>query len=57
MRMNNIEKSVESISTVDENHYIVIVNFIDEYAYQDGSGETGNGVLLIKLRYRITEIC
>ncbi|SME23360.1 Bacterial dynamin-like protein [Bacillus mobilis] len=39
MRMNNIEKSVESISTVDENHYIVIVNFIDEYAYRDGSGD------------------
>ncbi|PGZ93530.1 hypothetical protein COE51_23770 [Bacillus pseudomycoides] len=39
MHMNNLEMSVESVSTADENHYIVIVNSIDEYAYRDGSGD------------------
>jgi hypothetical protein len=39
MHMNNLEMSVESVSEADENHYLVTVNFVDEYAYQGGSGD------------------
>jgi GTPase SAR1 family protein len=39
MRMKNIDINVESIHETDDNHYLVTVYLVDEYTYQDGSGD------------------
>jgi len=39
MKMSNLELSVESIEQLDDNHYMVIANMMDEYHYRDGTGD------------------
>lgn len=39
MQMTNLELNVDNIVVADDNHYLVTVTNIDEYFYQDGTGD------------------
>lgn len=52
MVMSNLQFTVDSISQQDENHYLVAAYIEDQYAYQDGTGDTKR--LQGKYKVRVT---
>ena len=39
MSMNNLEMQIESVTQVDDQHYLTTIVVTDEYSYQDGTSD------------------